>query len=314
MARTDLRLEFRIPISPSERFFSQVRFFNFALRRLEAARYRNARITVVVGDQCDMDAVRRQNSWSENFNVTWERVPDDIFQEFHYWGTANWRLNIPVCDVDVVILSDADTVLLRDIDPLLDEFPLSKPTLCGHVAHLPPHQGHDNIAPPALSPEFWPWLFGAFEIPWPDRTYRYTMDLKAEWPVCPPYFNLGFLALNPEAVALLAVEIAETTRRLGRLTQSVMRCQLAMTLIAFRLGLNIRTLSTEYNASNHLDIMAHNGVKADRIRVLHYQVEDEIARDELQPALIDDMLSRVVTNPANIALQDLARAYRETLQ
>lgn len=124
--------------------------------------------------------MRRQNSWSENFNVTWERVPDDIFEEFHYWGTANWRLNIPADDVDVVILSYADTVLLRDIDPLLDEFPLSTPTLCGHIAHLPPHQGRDNIAPPALSPEFWPWLFGAFEIPWPDRTYRYTMDLKAE--------------------------------------------------------------------------------------------------------------------------------------
>jgi hypothetical protein len=314
MAEPELRLEFRIPISPTGKFFAQVRFFNFALRRLEAAPYRDARICVVVGDGCDLDAVRRQNSWSENYNVAWERAPDEVFDEFHYWGTANWRLNLPADDADVVILSDADTVLLRDIDPLLREFPQTQPTLFGHVAHLPPHQGVGNIAPPALTPEFWPWLLGAFEIPWPERTYRYTMDLKAEWPVCPAYFNLGFLALNREAVAVYAREIAATTRRLGRLTQSVMRCQIAMTLIALQEGIEIRTLATEYNASNHLDIMAHNGLTADRIRVLHYQVEDEITREELQPALIDAMLSRTVTIPANVALQQLARAYRETLR
>ena len=92
-----------------------------------------------------------------------------------------------------------------------------------------------------------------------------------------------------------------------------MRCQLAMTLIAYRLGINICRLKTEYNAANHLGILSHNGVTADRIRVLHYQAEDEITRAELQPALIDDMLARVVVNPANIALQGLARLYRETL-
>jgi hypothetical protein len=36
---------------------------------------------------------------------------------------------------------------------------------------------------------------------------------------------------------------------------------------------------------------------------------DEIDRRELQPALIDDMLAHNLTNPANLAWQDLVREY-----
>ena len=314
MASADLRVEFRLPISPTAKFFAQVRFFNFALRRLQSRRYRDAKVAVVVGDRCDLDEVRATNAWSEDFNIVWERAPDAVFDEFHYWGTANWRLNLPPGDADVVILCDADTALLRDIDPLLQEFPLSGPTVFGHVAHLPPHQGVGHIAPPALSAEFWPWTFGAFEVPWPAQTYRYSWDIDAEWPVCPAYFNLGFVAMNPAALAVFARDIEDVTRRLGLLTaQSVMRCQIAMTVIAYRAALDIRMLSTAYNASNHVGIMAHNKLTADDVRVIHYQVEDEITRDDFLPERIDAMLSRAFTNPANIQLQALARAYRETL-
>src|ERR1700756_1751695 len=62
------KLEFRIPISPTTKFFSLVRFFNFALRRLERPQYKNARLLVVVGDHCDLDFVRRENEWSNDFN------------------------------------------------------------------------------------------------------------------------------------------------------------------------------------------------------------------------------------------------------
>ena len=197
---------------------------------------------------------------------------------------------------------------------MLQAFPLDEAAVFGHVAHLPPHQGAGHVAPPAMSAEFWPWIFGAFELPWPQQTFRYTWDVKAEWPACPAYFNLGFLAMNPAALEIFARDVEDVTRRLGRLTaDSVMRCQIAMTVIAYRAGLAIRTLDTAYNASNHVGIMAHNGLTAEAIRVLHYQVEDEITRDDLQPERIDAMLSRTFTNPANVRLQALARAYRETL-
>jgi hypothetical protein len=308
------RVEFRIPISPTEKFFSLVRFYNFALRRLGSPQYRDARMLIVVGDHCNLDAVRRQNEWSENFNIGWERTPDDIFDEFGWAGTANWRLNIPAGDADIVILSDADTALLRDIDPLLMEFPLAEPAVRGHMAHLPPPLGIDSVAPPATGPEFWPWLFNVFAIPWPVATYRYSLDADASLPVSPAYFNLGFVALNAKALAVFASEIAETTRRVTAATGSFMRCQIAVTIIAHRAGIDIGVLPAAYNAANDLGHLRLNALTVDQIRVLHFLRKDEIDRGELQPHLIDNLLSRSLTNPANIALHNLAREYRARLK
>jgi len=306
------RVEFRIPISPTQRFFSLVRFYNFALRRLGSQQYRDARLLVVVGDHCDLDSVRRKNKWSDDFNIAWERVPDEIFAEFHWAGTANWRINIPSGDAEIIILSDADTVLLRDVDPLLLEFPSEAPAVRGHMAHLPPPIGSNSAASSAAGSELWPWLFNVFNIPWPGATYRYSMDIYGSLPMAPAYFNLGFIAVNADALAVFAPEITETTRRVTAATDSFMRCQIAITIIAHRAGINIGTLPASYNAANDLVHLRSNRLTANQIRVLHFLREDEINREELQPHLIDNLLSRPLTNPANLALQELAREYRES--
>lgn len=313
MSASVARIEFRLPISPSQKFFSLVQFHNFALRRMDSRLYRDARLLAVVGDHCDIDGVRRENKWSENFNVGWERVPDDIFAEFHWAGTANWRLSLPAGDADVVILSDADTVLLRDIDPLLADFPMDKPAVRGHMAHFPPALGTGSVAPPSASAEFWPWLFDEFDIPWPTKTYRYSMDADGSLPLAPAYFNFGFVAVNKKAFAIFGSQMMEATRRVAAITgTSFMRCQVAMTVVAHRAGMNIGTLPAAYNAANDLEHLRLSGLTADQIRVLHFLRPDEVSRDELQPHLIDGLLSRPLTNPANIALQNLVREYRDS--
>jgi hypothetical protein len=314
MSQPNKRIEFRIPISPTDKFFSLVRFYNFALRRLGSPQYRDARLLVVVGDHCNLDAVARENKWSENFNIVWQRVPDEIFDEFNWAGTANWRLSIPAGDADIIILSDADTVLLRDIDPLLAELSLGEPAVRGHMAHLPPPLGIKSTAPSSAGSEFWPWLFNLFDIPWPAATYRYSMDVNGSLPVSPAYFNLGFVALNTKALPIFAAEIKEVTRRVTAATDSLMRCQIATTIIAHRAAIDIGTLSAAYNAANDVGHLEPNGLTVDQIRVLHFLRTDEIDRAELQLCLIDGLLARRLTNPANIALQSLVREYRESLR
>jgi hypothetical protein len=311
MPQPTKRIEFRIPISPTEQFFSQVRFFNFALRRLQGPHYRDAKLLIVVGDHCDLDEVRRQNTWSESFNVGWDRVPDDLFDEFGWWGTANRRLNIPAGDAEIIILSDADTVLLRDIDSVLADFPMQEAMLRGHMAHVPPRHVKSS-APSPEGPIFWPWLFDAFGLQWPPITYRYSMDADGSMPVAPAYFNLGFVAMNAKALTIFDSEITDTSRRVIALTESRMRCQIALTIIAHRAGIRIETLSAAYNAANDLGHLIPNGLSGEQIRVLHYLRSDECSRLELQPHLIDDFLARSLTNPANIALQKMAREYRDS--
>jgi hypothetical protein len=307
------RLEFRIPISPTEGFYSQIRLFNFALRRLGAP-YDQARLLVVVGDNCDINSVRRQNRWSERFNIAWERVPDDLFNEAGIWGTANWRLNIPAGDAEIICLADADTALLRDIDQLVADFPLDDPAVRGHMAHFPPPTTGGS-APPGGSPDFWPWLFKEFEIDWPATTYPYSMDQNDTLPKAPAYFNLGFVAINSAALPEFDRAITETERRTKALTNSQMRCQIAVTIIAYRAKMDIEVLSARYNSAHDIIHMNVHNVRTDDMHVLHYLREDEFDRSTfLLRDNIDQFLSRPLSNPANIALQKLARDYRNSLE
>ncbi len=314
MSPATKRVEFRIPISPNEGFYSQVRFFNYALRRLGVPPYRDARLLVVVGDRCDIDQVRSQNRWSEKFNVAWEPVPGEICDEFGMWGTANWRLNVPAGDAEIIILSDADTVLFRDIDPLLADFPVTEAAIRGHMAYRPPPSFAKAGAPDARSSEFWPWLFDAFSLPWPATTYSYSIDPNGQWAEAPAYFNLGFVALSPKALSVFASEIDDADRRINELTGSEMRCQIALTVIAYRAGLDIATLPAAYNASNELSHLTLNGITPDQIRVLHYLQSDEVNRSTiLLPNEIDHFLARSLSNPANIALQSVVGEFRQSL-
>lgn len=313
MMTKNKHVEFRIPISPSEGFYAQVRFFNFALRRLGPP-YDRARLRIIVGDFCNIDAVRRENIWSEDFNVVWERVPDEIFSEFGIWGTANWRLKLPAGDAEIICLSDADTVMLREIDPLLNGIPDREAAICGHMAHMPPPSSGSEV-PSGNSPEFWPWLFRHFNIDWPpENTYCYSMDANGDWPRAPAYFNLGFIAMNAPALAICDAQIIEIERRIKHLTQSHMRCQIALTVIAHRAKMNIGVLSAAYNAANDLVHLSTSKLDPSDIRIIHYLRGDEINRSTIFTSdNLDDFLKRPLHNPVNQLLQRLGSEYRSTI-
>lgn len=305
------RLEFRIPISPREGFFAQVRLFHFALQQL-GGDYAAARVRVVVGDRCDLDQVRRSNGWSENANIVWESVPNGLADVAGMWGTANWRLSLPPDGADVVILSDADTVLLRDIDPILDDLASTGAVVRGHMAHYPPPVGREEPAPADAC--FWPAILDDFGARWTQPWERYSMDVHRSLPVTPPYFNLGFVAMNPAALAQLGTDIHWTSAWVQQRWGSHMRCQIALSLAAMRRDMDIGCLPAPYNAANDIHHFAINDMAPEDIRVLHYLRENEFQRDRfLLPGHVDEFLAREMELPANRLLQDLVRRWRDTL-
>jgi hypothetical protein len=307
----DLRLEFRIPVSPTPGFFSQIRVFDFALRRLGPP-YSQARVSVCVGDDCDIEAVRTTNAWGAG-RIEWEAVPRAVFEEFGLHGTADWRLTREADTADVIILSDADTVLLRDIDPLLACMPTDRPAVRGHMAHVPPPSSGGGL-PASDSDDYWPLLFERFDAPWPKRLFDYSMDGARRFPQVPAYFNLGFVAFNPPGLAALATRIFSFQRVFKSSIDSYMRCQIALSLLAYQHGLDIDVLPASYNAANDLGHMRHNYLSARDIRVLHYLRNDEIERSLIfQDDHIDEFLAAELINPANRALQALAKNYRRWL-
>lgn len=304
----NLRLEFRIPISPTPGFFSQVRMFDFALRRLGSP-YSEARLSVATGDDCDIEAVRGANGWSAG-RVDWQAIPATVFAEFGIHGTADWRLTQPADEVDLVILSDADTVLLRDINPLLESMPMDRPAIRGHMAHFPPPSSGGGL-PASNDSRYWPALFERFGVPWPERLFGYSMDETRRLPLAPADYNLGFVVLNRAGLAVFSPRIFEVQRAIRQVIDSNMRCQIAVSLIAYEQGLDIDALPGSYNAANDLGHLRHNYLSVEDIRVLHYLRTDEIERSLIfREDHIEGFLAADLANPINRALQTLARDYR----
>ena len=306
-----MKIEFRIPISPTRGFYSQVRFFNFALRRLGSP-YDVAKLSIVVGDNCDIDAVQADNAWSKDENVEWHAVPNDIFTHYGIWGTANWRLMLPAGDADTIILSDADTVLAGRIDQLWPSLSGDEPVVAGHMAHFPP-----PVSPPApesSGPDFWPWLFDALDVPVAAFSQRYSMDGDGRFGLVPAYFNLGFIGLNPSALEIFSADIMNEEERILALTGSPMRCQLAITTIAYRSRMRIVALPAEYNLANDEWHISQNVADIGAVRVIHFLREGEMVRShDLLPENIQSFVARPLSNPANRRVQQLAREYLQHL-
>jgi hypothetical protein len=306
-------IRFRIPISPTPAFYSQVRFFNFALRRLGGI-YESARIDVIVGDFCDLEKVTAENRWSEAFNIAWIKVPDATFRSAGVHGTANWRFIFQGEDrpSDIVIFSDADTVLLRDIDPILLNFPQDRPTIRGHMAHMPPEHS-STVLPLPTGAEYWPKLFEHLGAPWPSVLHRYSMDAFQEWPEIPAYFNYGFVAANRSAVERLADGIFAMEEEVCRITRSFMRSQISLAVLAARRGVEMEPIGAEYNTANDLVHMKLNNIGPDDIRMLHYLRSDEIDRYKL--FVLSEFRryqKQPISNPANAVLLKLLEEYYST--
>lgn len=308
--KRDLRLEFRIPISPTPGFFAQVSLFHFALQQL-APRYANARLRIVVGDKCDLKEVIAANPWAHQANVVWERVPPGLFEVADIWGTANWRLSLDAEDADVVILSDADTVLLKDIDPILQDMRMIHPVVQGHIAHYPPPI--DGAEPGPAGPEFWEQIFAEYGASWPLPWNRYSMDTDRTFPLTPPYYNLGFVVMNRAALRCFSQDIHWTEEWLRQKYPSTMRCQIALTLIMAAHGMDARCLPATYNAANDANHFSASGITPKDVRILHYLREDEFNRTKfLLPGYIDEFLSADVKTIMNSTLQELVRKWRRT--
>ena len=307
----EVRLEFRIPISPTPGFFAQVQLFHFALQQL-GPRYANARLRIIVGDKCDLRSVQDTNTWAHGYNVVWERVPDGLFDVANIWGTANWRLSIGAEDADVIILSDADTVLLRDIDPILEEFHTLNPVVRGHVAHYPPplSVGEDTIV---AGCDFWPQIFQDYGISEPQPWLRYSMDADETLPPTPHYYNLGFVAMNAAALTCFGRDIHWTEEWLRQRHPSHMRCQIALTLIAAAHRMDVGNLPAHYNAANDPAHFQVAKMIPSEVRVLRYLRENEFERGKfLLPGHVDEFLAKELHTVMNPQLQELVRQWRAT--
>ena len=300
------RIEFRIPISPTPDFYERVHLFCAALRRAEPGSTDVVRI--VVGDRADLSQVQHDNPWSNEYDVEWHRVPDGIFAAHSFYGTADFRYLLSETMSDLVVLSDADTVLLRPIRQDFLWMIRPEPCIAGHMAHFPP-PFEPVVGSELMSEDLWRFLFREFFIPWPETLYRYSFDANGKTPI-PAYYNLGFVVLNQAALRIFRQEIFTVQEQLRKLIDSHMRCQIAVTLISYRHAMRRTNLPAIFNAANDLVHLSCNRVQMDQIKVLHYLRNDEFDKRSFLTDERSAFLQATLENPANQLLQELIRELR----
>ncbi len=287
-------------------FYNRVHFFCAALRRL-GRRYVDSPVRIVVGDYTDLNEVRRANPWATQYNLQWYRVPDEVAAAHNYYGTSDFRYALPESTADLVVLADADTALVQPIAQDFCWMLCDEPCIAGHMAHIPPPLKFLERSDPAAG-HVWPLLFREFSIPFPDELYRYSRDLAEEFPTAPAYYNLGFVALNCSALRIVKNAIFDVHKRLNKIIQSEMRCQIALTLISYKHALKRHNLPAIFNAANDDAYLRHNGVHPDEIKVLHYLRTNELDRDAfLTDAGRAIFLKANFHNPVNQILQQIGR-------
>lgn len=303
-------LEFRVPISPTPGFFSQARLFRFALDRL-GGRYRAALLTIVVGDDADIDAVAAENAWSHGRQVRWIGVPRPIFAEFGIHGTADYRY-LPPPAADVTIISDADTALVAPIDDLLDRIDKEAAELYGHMAHYPPTDIGAHFSIGGEDGAFWAPLLAHFGIAAPAAAHHFSMDADGALGTAPPYFNLGFLAMTAPALRSFGEEIFPVQRELLRVFPSHMRCQFAATIIGLKRCARVEPISAIYNLANDDAHLRAGRVTAEAARVIHYLRETEFSRSTfLLPDMMGETLARDYKNAVTKRLMALVAEYKD---
>jgi hypothetical protein len=158
-----------------------------------------------------------------------------------------------------VVFSDADTVWLRRIDDVLTG--VSNNGVAGFVAHKAP-PGTFREEPNAAWDDIGRSLLGV-GIP---LGYRSTISGA----LVPFYLNYGFVVGAAEFFSRNAVEYVELAKRVFAYTGCDMGYQIALTLLMYRDGCDMRELDASYNFANdrHFANPELNDVSG--VRVIHY--------------------------------------------
>lgn len=268
-------VEFHLPISPTPRFFTMVHYFAASLR-LNGGPHAESRIVVTVGADEEPRDLHAALPWSRRYPVEWHWLDRDIFRKDSYYATAVERFRMPF-RAPVAILADADLILARPIDDLVERS-VRTGAFSGLIAHVSPFP-RDQYP----NREWWSRLFAQAGLPCPRMSCRHTGWGALYWDLrrwrCPPYFNLGFLAAPAAVMNRIGETIYRDMGHVNELLTTIYRCQLGLALSLARHQIPHETLDLRYNFPNLSSMERKYRHLAKDARVLHYLALNGINKD-----------------------------------
>jgi hypothetical protein len=257
-----MKLDFLINGSPNDAFFSQIAFFRLALNALGGA-YRNARLVAVLGRETTTSLAPEWAPYFENIVVEWTDPYHVRLRDAAAETDRRFKLFRP--DADLVILCDADTVLMRPLSDLAAGL-AREPAVAGVVAHYH-FPWHKSAGDPLQD---WRAIAKAVlgrEIP---LVYPYTLDDSEAAGRCPFYINFGFFAAPPALMSELYPRYRDIRAKVQDILGNAFAGQVGLSLAIFDLGLPKIALPMRFNFPNDPLADVRYADEMQQIVMLHY--------------------------------------------
>ena len=268
-----LKIDFIIPASPNDAFFSQIAMFRLALDALGHA-YREARLVTVFGDSRITPLPDRWKPHFERIDVEW--ADPSLFEHIGYHAQSERRFGVLRPDADIAVFCDADTLLIRPFEP--DVIAAARRgALGGVIAHY-----HFPWADTSGNPSADWFKLSRFvtgqEI---DLLYRYSLMEPEEINNCPFYVNLGFLIGSPKAMTTLNNSCREIFNDVFEIINNYFFEQVTVALGIAKNELPTTALPIRYNFPNDPIADRKYSSEISQICLIHYLRTELFDRHEI---------------------------------
>jgi len=269
----------------------------------------NARFIVSVAEDCEPFDLDAMHPWSRS-RVEWSWVDRENFRKYWYHAPTLDRYKRDT-DADVVLFLDADTMLIRGVDDILEAI-VAQPAIAGLISHPPPfHADQTGIG--------WESLLAAMGLPLPAARFQHSgwgaMLTQEAHRFAPAYYNYGAVFFPAVVFSRLRPHIQSCLERTtGLPIHPGFRSQLALTLAIYELNLPHVALDVRYNYPNDDWADRFHPTELADVRIIHYLREEILgARRDVwgSEEAFQQFLSRHDLSGSNEVLRGSVAALRD---
>lgn len=304
-------VEIHIAISPTESFFQQVHYLAVSLRH-RGGKLRDSPIIVTVGDDCEPFDIGRKNAWARGYPIEFRWLPRNLYQQHSYYATSvqryGYRFRAPY-----VLLLDADMVMARNLDDLLDRV-AAEPAIYAMLAYSSPW-GNAGLLHIRSDEDWWRAAFeaaGLGEPPFLCEYAGYGVLFTEREHRSPPYFNQGMVLAPAPILAGVGSAMYAEMETANRVAETLYRVQVALTFAILRQKLPWRTLPVRYNyipaLTQYLTVMPAEWPDA---RIVHYSsITKWFEKNRLMaaPGAMEQWLTQTSQDPVEGYCRELFRS------
>lgn len=270
------KVAFLIPASPNAAFFSQIAAFRRAIGAGAWTRWEPSTKAFFGGT---IDPHSRQQWSDELADVEQVYLDQERFERDGYFAQGDARLEAGASDADVVVLSDADTLLVGSIEDVLDRV-LQRSAVAGVNAHFSfptekRHAGPSEWNELALALIGKPLLF--------DREYTLVPPSDDKEPRAAPfYLNFGAIFIASDAIPSVAANYLPLRKKVwALLDQPYFAGQVAFTLALAASEIAKISLPISYNFPNDPRADRLYPDSLEDVRLFHYLRTQKFDRQKI---------------------------------